>query len=244
MGDPTGVDSALATVLRGYVLDPLAEAQSVVQREAIEIDTEREAFDQLAQRVTTIETVPDRQPEPQAHTLTVESQLQAADQLQHAYRETVMDVPHYDDVYGESLETNVAAELPPEAAILFQDPADQITPDQITRIRAAATNARASRETLAAKLADEQESIATAYDELDAVVKQLDGPHVPGWYTAQFEATLTTTIQTRQEILDDRRHRSRSDGHDLCHYLYTEQGWTYPVLTAVARLRRAVECPE
>jgi hypothetical protein len=238
------VKSARATVFRGHVLDPLVDARAVVQCEATEFDAEREAFDQFAQRVTTIETVRDRQPEPQAHTLTVESQLQAADQLRQAYRETVMDVPHYDDVYGESLETNVAAELPPDVAVLFQDPADQITPDQKTRIRAAATNARASRETLAANLADEQEALAVAHDELDAVITQLDGPHVPGWYTAQFEASLTNTIQTRQEMLDDRSHRSRADGHDLCQYLYADQGWTYPVLTAVARLRSAVECPE
>jgi ribosome-binding protein aMBF1 (putative translation factor) len=244
MGDRTDSDTALVSVLRGHVLDPLADAQAIVQREATEIDTELEAFDQLAQQVTTIETVPDRRPEPQAHTLTVESQLQAAEQLREAYRETVMDVPHYDDVYGESLERNVAAELPPDVAVLFQDPADRITPDQKTRIRAAATNARASRETLAANLADEQESLVTAYDKLDAVITQLDGPHVPGWYAAQFKATLTKTIQTRQEILAARPHRSRADGHDLCHYLYTNQGWTYPVLTAVARLRSAVECPE
>jgi hypothetical protein len=244
MGDPTDSNSALVSVLRGHVLDPLAGAQAVVQREATEIDTEREAFDQLAQQVTDIETVPDRQPMPQAHTLTVESQLQAVDQLREAYRDTVMDVPHFEDVYGESLETNVTAELPPDVAVIFQDPADQITPDQKTRIRATATNARASRETLAANLVDEQESLATAHDELEAVIKQLDGPHVPGWYTDQFEDTLTTTIQTRQEMLDDRSHRSQADGHDLCHYLYADQGWTYPVLTAVARLRRAVECPE
>jgi len=244
MGDRTDSGSALVSVLRGHVLDPLVDAQAIVQREAAEIDAEREAFDQLAQQVTDIETVRDRQPEPQAHTLMVESQLQTADQLREAYRETVMDVPHYDDVYGESLETNVAAELPPDVAVLFQDPADQITPDQKTRIRAAATNARASRETLAANLVDEQESLVTAYDELDAVITQLDGPHVPGWYTAEFEATLTTGIQTRQELLDDRPHRSRADGHDLCQYLYENQGWTYPVLTAVARLRSAVECPE
>jgi len=244
MGDRTDSDSALVSVLREHALDPLEDAQSIVQREASEIDTEREAFDRLAKQVTDIETVPDRQPEPQAHTLTVESQLQAADQLREAYRETVMDVPHFEDVYGESLETNVAAELPPDVAVLFQDPADQITPDQKTRIRAAATNARASRETLAANLADEQESLTTAYDELDTVISQLDGPHVPGGYTGQFENTLTTTIQTRQEILNDRHHSSRADGHDLCHYLYADQGWTYPVLTAVARLRSAVNCSD
>ena len=244
MGDLTDSGVALVSVLRGHVLGPLTDAQTVVQREATEIDTEREAFDQFAQRVTTIETVPDKRPEPQAHTLRVESQLQAADQLREAYRETVMNVPHYEDAYGESLEMNVAAELPPQVAVLFQEPADQITPDQKSRIRAAATNARASRETLAANLADEQESLATAYDELDAVITQLNGPHVPDWYTAQFEATLTNSIQARQEILDDRPNKSRSDGHDLCHYLYTDQGWTYPVLTAVARLRSAVECPK
>ena len=244
MGDRTDSGSALVTVLRGHVLDPLADAQAVVQREATEIDSEREAFDQLAQRVTTIETVPDREPKPQAHTLTVESQLQTADQLREAYRETVMDVPHFEDVYGESLETNVAAELPPDVAVLFQNPADQITPDQKTRIRAAATNARASRKTLAANLADEQESLATAHDELEGVITQLDRPHVPDCYTAQFEDTLTNIIQTRQKLLDARPHRSRADGHDLCQYLYGDQDWTYPVLTALARLRSAVECPE
>ena len=194
MGDLTDSDSALTSVLRGHVLNPLTDAQAVVQREATEIDTEREAFDQLAQRVTIIETVPDLRPEPQAHTLRVESQLQATDQPREAYRETVMNVPHYEDVYGESLETNVAAELPPEVAVLFQESADQITPDQKNRIRAAAMNARASRETLTANLVDEQESLATAYDELDAVITQLNEPHVPGWYTAQFEVTLTNTI--------------------------------------------------
>ena len=244
MGDLTNTDSALTTVLRTHVLDPLTEAQSVVQREATEIDTEREAFDQFAQRVTTIGTVPELQPEPQAHTLAVESKLQAADQLRQAYRETVMDVPHYEDAYGESLETNVAAELPPDVAVLFQEPAVQITPNQKTRIQAAATNARASRETLSVNLEDEQKSLAASHDELDAVLKQLDGPHVPGWHTAQFKATLTKIIQTRQETLDARPPKSRSDGHDLCHYLYADQGWTYPVLTAVARLRNAVECPE
>ena len=244
MGDRTDSGTALVSVLRGHVLDPLADAQAVVQREASEIDTEREAFDQLAQRVTTIESVPELQPEPQAHTLAVNTPVEPADQLREAYRETVMDVPHYDDVYGESLETNVAAELPPDVAVLFQDPANQITPDQKTRIRAAATNARASRETLVANLEDEQESLATASDELDAVITQLDGPHVPGAYTAQFEDTLSNTVQTRQEMLDDRPHRSRSDGHDLCHYLYTNQDWTYPVLTAAARLRSAVNGPE
>jgi hypothetical protein len=45
-------------------------------------------------------------------------------------------------------------------------------------------------------------------------------------------------------MLDDRPQRSRSDGHDLCHYLYANQGWIYPVLTAVARLRNPVEFPE
>ena len=130
MGDLTDSDSTLVSVLREHVLNPLTDAQAVVQREATEINTEREAFDQLAQRVTTVETVPDLRPEPQAHTLRVESQLQAADQLREAYRETVMNVPHYEDVCGESLETNVAAELPPEVAVLFQEPADQITPDQ------------------------------------------------------------------------------------------------------------------
>jgi len=244
MGDHTNTDSTLASVLRAHVLNPLTDAQTVVQREATEIDTERKAFDQLAQRVTTIETVPDLRPEPQAHTLRVESQLQAADQLREAYRETVMNVPHYEDVYGESLETNVAAELPPEVAVLFQEPAGQITPDQKTRIRAAATNALASRETLSVNLEDEQKSLAASHDELDAVIEQLDGPHVPSWYTAQFEATLTNSIQTRQEVLEDRPHKSRSDGHDLCHYLYADQSWTYPVLTALARLRNTVECPE
>jgi ABC-type transporter Mla subunit MlaD len=244
MRDRTDSGSPLVSVLRGYVLDTLKDARANVQREASEIDTEREAFDQFAQQVTTIETVRDRQPEPQAHTLTVKSQLKAADQLRQAYRETVMNIPHYDDVYGESLETNVTAELPSDVAVLFHDPADQITPDQKTRIRAAAANARATRETLAANLADEQKSLATAYDELNAVISQLDGPRVPGGYTAQFEASLTNTIRTRQEMLDDRSHRSRADGHDLCQYLYADQGWTYPVLTAVARLRSAVECPE
>ena len=42
MGDFTDSDSALVSVLRGHVLDPLTDAQAVVQREATEINTEHE----------------------------------------------------------------------------------------------------------------------------------------------------------------------------------------------------------
>jgi hypothetical protein len=56
----------------------------------------------------------------------------------------------------------------------------------------------------------------------------------------EFEGTLDDLAQSRQSLIQRRDPTSRTDGHDICEYLYRDAEWTYPVLTAVTRFRTTV----
>jgi hypothetical protein len=84
----------------------------------------------------------------------------------------------------------------------------------------------------------ERESLTASRRAMVAVLDEQDGPHVPDWYRTEFESRLDAVAEDRQQTLNERPSTARTDGHDLCGYLYRQMDWTYPVLTALARFRR------
>jgi hypothetical protein len=68
----------------------------------------------------------------------------------------------------------------------------------------------------------------------------LDGTRVPTSIETDVTDALDEIASQRQETFAGRTVSPRTDGHDLCAYLYAECPWTYPVLTAVTRLRGAI----
>jgi len=168
----------------------------------------------------------------------------AADQMQRvraAYRETVMSVPHYGEVYGEPLATNVAAEFGRDlAAGVRADGPMPLTQPCKNALRAAAAQAARERRTFLDVLDREAESVTSASAELTEILDNLDTTAVPEWHREAFADRLDRIAHDRQELIRAPRPLPSDDGHSLCDYLYRDEPWTYPVLTAVTRLREAV----
>ena len=241
MSDTEQVGIPPGESLRRHVLDPLATAESTLDNEYEEVAAERHAFEQFKKRVAGIETVSDTAAMTTTRRPLDEKRSRSAERVRSAFRETVMDVDHYDEVYGESLIEHAAAELSPDiAAGLRRDAHLQFTHLYKRTLLAAVESAIEQRETVCAILDNERDSLSRSRDGLRAVLDELDGTRVPGGTRAEFTDALDEIAGQRQETVTSRTGSPRTDGHDLCAYLYAECSWTYPVLTAVTRLRGAV----
>lgn len=241
MSDTGEVDVSPRESLRRHVLEPLDAAESALDGEYEEVDAERRAFEAFRGRIAAVETVSERSPVPATRTPVGATRSRAAERVRSAYRETVMNVDHYDEVYGESLFEHVATELSDEiAAGLRRDVHLQFTPIFKRTLVTAVGGAIDQRETLCAILDSERDSLARNRDALGAILDEIDGTHVPAGNRTDFTDALEEVARRRQETFANRTPSRRIDGHDLCSYVYAEFDWTYPVLTAVTRLRRAV----
>jgi len=119
----TDTESAyfLLESLREHVLSPIATAEQRVATERTKVTAERRAYHQFYDRISGIETVTTTRlpttPTPRTY---AESRPRAVERVRTAFRATVMMVDHYDDVYDESLNEHVSAELSPDVAALFE----------------------------------------------------------------------------------------------------------------------------
>jgi hypothetical protein len=227
--------------LRRHVLEPLATAESVLDNEYEEIAAERRAFEQFKNRVAGIGTVSDTVAVTTTPRSLGEERSRGAERVRSVFRETVMDVDHYDEVYGESLIEHARAELSEEiAAGLRRDAHLQFTHLYKQTLVATVETAIEQRETVCTTLASERKSLARNRDGLRALLDELDGTRVPAGTRAEFADALDEIARQRQETVARRTGSPRTDGHDFCAYLYAECAWTYPVLTAVTRLRGTV----
>lgn len=229
-------------ILRQHVLDPLATAECILEHEHTEVTVERDAFVQFTERLATIDPVTTHPGKNQARP--VGSRDPSADRLERvraAYRETVMSVSHYDGVYGESLVEHVTGECGRDlAAGLHAETSVSFTPAYKTGLRTAAAKAAQERNVFLDTLDREAASLATARSDLTELLAQLDTTTVPEWHREPFAAQLERVVQDRQETIQTRQTMPRLENHALCEYLYQDPPWTFPVLTAVTRVREAV----
>jgi len=242
MGATRGTEDTIAASLRDHVSGPVSTAREVVAAEFEEVDAERRAFEQFRDRVAGIETVSMSQSLPASQRSGfVQTRPQCVERVRNAFRETVMSVDHYDEVYGETLAEHFAAELSAELLAGLRPAGQSQFTDLYKRtLLAGIDSAIEQRETFCDLLDNERASLETSADELAAAVDELDGTRVPAHVRADFAETLDDVARRRQETFAGRTSSPRTDGHDLCSYLYEDCGWTYPVLTAVTRLRGGV----
>ena len=104
----------------------------------------------------------------------------------------------------------------------------------------AAIEAADRRERFADQVETERESIECADRTLSELVDRLGPTGLAASDRRWFHDRVDDLVTRRQDRLRS-RSAARQDGHDLCGYVYAEEAWTYPVLTAVARLRNSVE---
>jgi len=228
--------------LRGYVLSPLPAALAALERERKEIAAERRSFERFVDRVEEVEC---ERPQWRRADRFDGSRSRKFEAVRDAYRETVMSVAHYDEVYDNTLRADLASEFGAElAAVVGPDTEGPFTDRARNLVVAAAENSIRQRTTVLEQLATEQQSVETAREELAELVEGLDGAHIPQWYAETFLDRIDDLAADRQATIGRCRTPGFTDGHQFCQYLYDDEEWTYPVLTALGRLRRTVVVPE
>lgn len=226
--------------LQQYVLAPLSASMRLVDRERTEVNVEQEAFEEFRERLAGIDPAPippDRATQIAGHA----SMTDRVDRVRTAYRETILSMPHYDDAYDEPLVEHLANEF--GAAV-----ADGIRPGSSVSFTAPYKNALEAKTTRAIRrredfletLDGEARSLEAARTDLSDVFAALDTTIIPEWHCESFTERLDTVAERRQQTIQERDSIPCFDEHSLCAYLYEEEPWTYPVLTAVARTREAV----
>lgn len=226
--------------LQTRVLEPLSEAESTAQVEYEEITAERQAFSQFRDRVTGIETTSHTGPVGSLHS-NVASRSQAIRRVRSVLRETIMNVDHYDEIYGETLEEFAAAEFSADlAAGLDPETNTVFTELYKTTLLAAVEDGIEMRQTVREQIERELASLEKCQMALVDLLEPLNGSNIPTWYQSDFSDELDQIARTRQESIQQGVPLSRVDGHDLCQYLYHDHQWIYPVLTAITRFDTAV----
>lgn len=229
-------------------VEPMRRAGERVREERTELSDEAEALEAFDSRLGGIEV---EAPPPPADTRLQRVPRGPADpgpsaavaRVREAYRETVMSVPHYDRIYGESLAENLAAELGPElAAMLDGDGPTTFTPARRNALRSAVRSVAHQRRELVETLDRELASLDRAAEACSPVAARVarPGPHDPSALAADIDR-LDEVVADRQEHFATAVERGLSGRLAFCEYLYGDAPWTFPVLSACARLRDRIE---
>jgi hypothetical protein len=243
MSDTRAVDGSRQYVrdLRRHVLAPLDVAKARVEEEKGAIEVEIRAFSEFRDAVQEVEPAVTRPKLPVNRSPARDAARDTLAEIRQAYRDTVMVVPHFDEEYGESLEANVTAELGPDCGdILRTDSQGEFTPVSKQTLLGRTTRLIEKRRAVKDNFDQESDSIAAAKRAVTELLDDVDDGVIPTWYREDFEDALEDIASDRQTALQGRLRQSRLGGHDLCEYVYGEETWTYPVLTAVTRLRNSV----
>lgn len=223
---------------RGYVLEPVETAVSLLDRELSELTAERDALEAFLTRLRTVEP---RKPTatPVGHHGNPPADDPVAE-LRDAYTDTVLAVDHFDSVYGETLVENVTMEFGPDYGAIFHPDSDvQFIPPVKEALEAVTRKAIEERVSLGRAVESERDSVSTHRDRLEDAVDTLDSTVVPEWYRETFTDEVDAMLRDRQAMLHSKSQQF--DPHEFCTYLYGDEPWRYPVLTGLARLLESVD---
>lgn len=241
------VTGLLAVFVLAAILH-LHGARSLLAEERSRTADERDAFDRFTRRIADID--PDGSAPQRVRTddsllaVSATAPQQRLDQVKRAYRETVMDVPHYDEEYAEPLSVNMAAEFGDEVATAVVD-GDQLTPGLKQALVAKGRDAQQRRNRFIATLDREAEALARAdgtLAEVDVDLQRLDETSlldrsfdelVGVWEDlGGLEDRIEHTIAERQQEVhaESMAYRNGDDPVSLHEYLYRPLPVTHPVL--------------
>lgn len=225
----------------------LESAFESVRRERREVKRECKAFRRFGQRIQSLETATPqfKQPSVEMQQGVSYAQRSARDVVEPCYRETVMSVDHYDEVYDDPFEASITAEFGADVLLLISN-ATSFSPVIKQRLLAAAQRCIDSRrlflETLeneSATLTDADSTVQKIRDTVVDIDDEESHELSATQLTSRFETLQMLTdeceerLQRRQEQLHVRRSERSSDsygGTDLCSYLYETLDVDYPVL--------------
>jgi hypothetical protein len=174
--------------------------------------------------------------------------------VRERYRETVMSVPGYEEVYGESLDEHIRAEFGAELASVVLESEDLTKPVQSLLVTQATGAARERKQYLKA-LDAEYEAVMDANSQIQptqAVLTEVNPSHLHQYSFEElfeYENDLREAIETCEELIDMRQHgihsssnlfqfRFRSGDIVFQEYLYRPLTISFPVLsTALEQIR-------
>lgn len=233
----------------------IERAKSIVEREIELVTTEREAFDRFRSRLRDITPstpeVAGRSTGPASATALVASRsgpTPGMTAIRTAYRETVMDVPHYDSEYGETLRDSLRAEFGTQLASHVVD-GQALVPAIHEALLEASAAARDDREDYCYLLERERDSLRSIESDLDDIEPRTIDLHER--ITAADEssqlASIDATLQTletactelaneRQQVIHNRKTQMLSgiEESSLVRYLYGSCESIFPALTDIS----------
>jgi hypothetical protein len=246
-----GIDRAVLRYTVAFAFAPrVSEAIGIAREERDRIAAEKDAFERFVQRIAAMEpsdrnvtTTPD--PSSPAVSLSKssckqkpadESSLQA---VREVYRETVMDTPHYETDYAESIEQHMATELGPELTRAVTDEGKllrQVREELLEQSRNAGRERTALLQTIEEEIddiTDGKRTVRTVHEGITSVEDSLYPSDVSGIVDGW---TRLETLEDEMRALLRRRQSEIASGtggmppHALQRYLYQSRPWTYPIL--------------
>ncbi|WP_438267641.1 DUF7260 family protein [Halorussus aquaticus] len=231
----------------------LKSAIESVRRERREVECECRAFRRFRQRIQSLETATPQIEQPSVGMQQGLSYAQRSvrDEIEPHYRETVMAVDHYENVYDDSLEASISTEFGADVLLLISK-ASSFSPVIKQRLLGAAQrctdNRRLFLETLEnefSTLTDAQSTVRGIRDTIieidDDELQDLSATQL----TRRFERLQSLTdeceewLQRRQDQLHIRQSERPSDERGcpgLCLYLYETLGIGHPVLATFTKV--------
>ena len=233
------------------------DAETLLDDELRRLAAERDAFSEFGKRVSDIEAaettaaaVPASGGVVTATTTMGDGRL---DRVRDAYRETVMDVEHFEEDYGEPLAENLAAEFGDSVAVAVVD-GNQFTPQLKAALLQSTREASQQRASFISTLEAEAESLeaaTTALEEIDAEREALADAPMPSrsyeelvgnWHRlGQLSDRCSSLVSERQRRLRELSATLPPGAGELQEYLYEELPVSHPVLADAASVSEAVE---
>ena len=223
------------------------DAIDVVNEERARTRDERDAFDAFLTRIQRM-NASQSMAAPGAKQTVVNTKPVTASQttrIQDTYEETVMDVPHYSEEYGDTVDRSLAEEFGPAIAAAITT-GQSFTPLFKQQLEEAAHESRALRDDFLERLNTEESALATARQQLEDLASAFDQATVSLPSEKSYEDLIDgyerlTAIEDDCTALLEERQRQRTTGHaalgssrlstsDLHSYLYGSLDVTYPVL--------------
>lgn len=230
---------------------PIDAARRALQRERRQLRDEREALKAFKERVTEIDTAsPGTGHQQFPLTGAGSTGLQS---VRDAYADTVMNVPHYELAYNESLPEHMAGELGEELAAAVTGGGGLHPP--LKRNLVVTTNeAIRARGEILRLIDDEEARLDEAEETVMGMIQQIDSILDQPIERMEFNSlrlTRTRLLELREQcddIVDERQaflERQRRDLPDpmtgLAEYLYQHCETTFPLLAVYARLAEVID---
>lgn len=231
------------------------DAETLLDDELRRLAAERDAFSEFTKRVADIEAAETSAAVPASGGLVTATTVpdDRLDRVRDAYRETVMDVDHFEEDYGEPLAENLAAEFGESVAVAVVD-GGRLTPQLKAALLQSSREASRQRASFISTLEAEADSLdeaANVLEEIDAERRSLAEAPLP---SRSYEALVDdwnrlgelsdrcgALVAERQQRLRELSASLPPGGGELHEYLYEGLPVSHPVLADAASLSEAIE---